>query len=534
METALQELGSRTLKLFLRHHTQNPIKSAFVGTISTALFQSSSLVSLIVLAFVGAGILKTYNALGIIFGSNLGTTFTGWIVATIGFKINLKQLAFPLLGLGCLGLLTLQKHVRLHSVSRLVAGIGFLLLGLVYMKASTETLAQQVDIQALSQQPLLIFLVGGILLTAVIQSSSATVMIAISALYAGIIDLESAASVVIGANLGTTITVVIGSLKGKPDKKRVAAAHVTFNLVSSVIAFALLRPLLHLATDILSIQDPLISLVFFHSLFNLIGVFIFLPLTRPFSIQLEKRFKKEEAFISPFISKVDPQVTDAALEALKNEEASLLNRVMAHNLHSFDLSNIAVKVCYRRKKNILDMYEQLKELEGDILLYTAKVASCEIDENESKRLRQINLAVRNAVHSAKCMKDIQHDIKRFRESTQEPLRKIYQRMRSFIESFYEQTIELLSDEHEQIYFESLLELMKNAQHFHDELLNEIYSESPRTKIIDIDLSTILNFNRVLFSANKAFVTALRGFLLEPEQEALFESALVTSPQTSNE
>ena len=135
---------------------------------------------------------------------------------------------------------------------------------------------------------------AGLLLTAIIQSSSATIMITLSALYVNAIPLESAAAIAIGADLGTTITAMLGALAGSTDKKRVAAAIVIFNVVADTIAFVLLKPLLYVVTNVIGISDPLYSLVAFHSLFNLIGILLFLPWIRHLSNWLGGRFQEEK------------------------------------------------------------------------------------------------------------------------------------------------------------------------------------------------------------------------------------------------
>jgi Na/Pi-cotransporter len=224
LEEALKQLAGRPFKRFLRQYTAKPLRGIIAGALTTAALQSSSVVSLIVLAFVGTGIITLASAISIVFGSNLGTTATGWIVATVGFKLDIEALALPLIAMGGFGVVWSAKGTRRAGLSHFVAGLGLMLMGLEFMKSGALIATELFDPAQLAGFPLIVFLVTGLLLTAVIQSSSATIMITLSALYAGAMTLESAAAIAIGADLGTTITAMLGALAGSTDKKRVAAA----------------------------------------------------------------------------------------------------------------------------------------------------------------------------------------------------------------------------------------------------------------------------------------------------------------------
>ena len=210
LEDSLEKLAGRPFKKFLRRHTDRPVKAILSGTFVTAILQSSSVVSLMVLAFVGAGIIELKNAIGIIIGSNLGTTFTGWVVAIFGFNFDIEEFTLPFIAFGGLSMVFFAKREKLFLFGQLIIGFGFLFLGLDYMKSSIALLAENFDISPFAAySPYLLFLVGFVL-TAIIQSSSAAMVIALSALYAQIITLEAAAAMVIGNDLGTTTTVILG------------------------------------------------------------------------------------------------------------------------------------------------------------------------------------------------------------------------------------------------------------------------------------------------------------------------------------
>jgi phosphate:Na+ symporter len=149
MEESIKNLAGRSFKGFIRNSTKGILRSVASGTLVTGILQSSSAVSLMVLAFVGAGIMAMENAIGVILGSNLGTTVTAWIVAFFGFKVNIEDYSLPLIGLGGLGLIFLGKSVRYSNISKLLVGFGFLFMGLDYMKTSVEAMTQSFDVSSL-------------------------------------------------------------------------------------------------------------------------------------------------------------------------------------------------------------------------------------------------------------------------------------------------------------------------------------------------------------------------------------------------
>ena len=220
MEIALKELAGIRFKQWIKNSTSSRVKSLLTGTLATAVLQSSSVVTLMTLSFVSTSLVSLESAIGIIFGSNLGTTVTAWIVATLGFKVKIELFALPMIGLGGFMLILNSSHKRLEAVAKILIGFGLLFFGLEIMKNSIETLGHNFDLSLYTHYPLIVFVGLGFIITALIQSSSATTAIILSALYAGILSFEQSAAMVIGANVGTTVTALLGGIGGIPDKKR--------------------------------------------------------------------------------------------------------------------------------------------------------------------------------------------------------------------------------------------------------------------------------------------------------------------------
>jgi phosphate:Na+ symporter len=174
LEEAIKNLSDRTFKKIIHRYTNGRIRSVLAGTFATAILQSSSAVSLMVLAFAGAGIMSMGNAIGVILGSNIGTTLTSWIVATVGFKLNIELLSLPFIGIGGLGLIFLGKSKRGIHFSRLLVGFGFLFMGLDYMKRSFDFLSNDFDVASLPDYGAWFYVLIGFALTALssVQFSS--------------------------------------------------------------------------------------------------------------------------------------------------------------------------------------------------------------------------------------------------------------------------------------------------------------------------------------------------------------------------
>ena len=465
------------------------------------------------------------SALGVIFGANLGTTLTGWVVATLGFKLDLDSVALPLIGIGSLVLVGLKG--RISEFGRIAAALGFLLMGLSFMKDSVGAISDAVDIGRLTSLAGWQYLLFGVAFAAVVQSSSATMMVTLAALYSGVIELPAAAAVAIGADLGTTSTVLIGAVQGPAGKKRVALAHFIFNVTTAIVAFALLTPLLQLISTI-GIVDPLLSLVAFHSMFNFIGIVVFLPIMKPFARFLEGRFTARTEHESLFVGETDPKVTDAALAAIYAETARIIGRVIHQNMRVFSPSlptppgQLPVATTPERTDGDLpfaELYRKNKRLEGEILSFALKVQAEPLEADQSERLNRLLSSVRHAVHSAKSLRDIRHNLDEFSESPRNEVFTYLDHYRSVMTEFYGEIYRLRTDSQAGAVFQDFAHLINRVQAWHEQLHRKIYSDIHRGQLDDNEISTLLNVNRELSNSNMALVMALQEFSLKEDEAA---------------
>lgn len=283
----LREVAGTALRGLLARFTKTPLRGAAAGALTTAVVQSSSATTVTAVGFVGAGLLTFPQGLGIVFGANIGTTMTGWLVAIIGFKLHLGTIALPLVLLGVL--LRLFGRGRLRQVGWALAGFSLLFVGIDAMQQGMAQFEGVVTPQDFPEDTLLgrlQLLLIGVLITIVTQSSSAGVATALVALGTDTISFAQAAAMVIGMDVGTTFTAALATLGGSTATRQTGYAHVIFNVFTGAIAFALLGPFSQLVDGWIAqggAGSAQIALVAFHTTFNIIGVGLVLPFARPFA-----------------------------------------------------------------------------------------------------------------------------------------------------------------------------------------------------------------------------------------------------------
>ncbi len=340
LEYALKALSGKTFRRMIRLYTNGRLRAIGSGTLVTAILQSSTAVSLMVLAFVGAGVMSMQNGIGVIMGSNIGTTLTVWIVAIVGFKLKIESFALPFIAVGGIGFIFFDSSDRPkpYQVCRLLIGFGFLFLGLDYMKSSVESIGHNFDLSMVPDYGLWFYLVVGTLLTVVMQASAASIAVVLTALHSGLISFDIGVAMVIGANVGTTITVILGSLGGIPAKKRVAFSHLIFNVVTAVVAFFSIKGLIWYIGHFIDIQsNSVMGLALFHTIFNIIGVVLFFPFVGLLAHLLLRFFPDYKPILTVYVHNTPAEVIEAAASALRKEILHLLHECQLYGLRLLNI-----------------------------------------------------------------------------------------------------------------------------------------------------------------------------------------------------
>lgn len=304
LSEGLQKSAGDKMKAILKLMTKNRFISIMTGLLITIIIQSSSATTVMVVSFVNAGLMGLTQAIGVILGANIGTTFTGWLVALLGFKVDITSLA--LVSIAFAAPMMFSKKNRTRDAADVLLGFGVLFLGLNFMSQAVPDITGNIEVleflaifnsDTLWMNMLCILL--GTLVTIVVQSSSAAMAMVLTMAYNGWIGVTASAALILGSNIGTTITAYLASIGTSTTAKRAAWAHIFFNVVGSVIALILFHPLLKLVNFItpgdiytlegatLSTQLPLF-LAMFHSAFNIMNTIIFFPFVRQYAHFIER------------------------------------------------------------------------------------------------------------------------------------------------------------------------------------------------------------------------------------------------------
>jgi len=293
MSDGIQRAAGDRLQRFLNFMTGNRFIAVLTGFAITAIIQSSSATTVMVVSLVNAGLLNLTQSIGVIMGANIGTTVTAWIVSLIGFSFHLSQMALPAVGIGFICSVVKWKY---RNVGDFLLGFGLLFMGLDFLTNSMPSLGNSFDfITKVSNLGFLSYFIGmitGMAMTLLIHSSSAATAIMLTMAYNSVVSYEMAASMILGANIGTTIDAALAAIGTKTNAKRAALVHVLFNVLGTCWALPLLKPLLALVNLVTPgsmtpgmINDPMVPahLAMLHTVFNFTNTILFLPFVKHFA-----------------------------------------------------------------------------------------------------------------------------------------------------------------------------------------------------------------------------------------------------------
>ncbi|MDJ0969898.1 MAG: Na/Pi symporter [Kiloniellales bacterium] len=444
MQEGFKAFTGGVLEKVLRASTDRLWKSLSFGFVTTTLMQSSSLVSVITISFMSAGLIGLAAGIGIIFGSNIGTTTGAWLVAGIGLNINISAYAMPMIVFGAV--LNFQSSKGLKGAGFILAGIGFLFLGIHFMKVGFESFQDSLDLTQFAVTGflgVLIYTAVGIVATVVMQSSHATLILAIAALAAGQITYENSLAIAIGSNIGSTVTALIGAMSANAAGKRLAGAHLIFNLASGLLAVALLT-YIAIVVDVVSaaigIAPDNFTLKFavFHTLFNVVGVVLTVPFISQLVAFLERIIPEAALDVATprYLNDASLDFPDAALKAVYQEVGHLFDNAADYIAQGIGLSYEGLR-SDRGLEQLLqearpdtetdfdDLYQRrIKGLYGAILEFSSEAEPKMLPE-QVEALNSIRIVGRDIVQAVKDVKHLQKNVARFAKSENTEIREQY-------------------------------------------------------------------------------------------------------------
>jgi len=510
MENGFKLFSGGVLEAVLGKFTSTTPKAIGTGFLATAVVQSSSLVSVIVISFLSAELIGLTQAVGVVFGSNIGTTTTAWLVSSFGLKIKISQYALPMLIFGVV--MQFSRNNSYKGLGSVLIGLGFIFLGIAYMKDGFETLKGGLDLAEYAMKGYLgvfVYILFGAVATVVIQSSSATMAIIITALAAGQIDYINALSLAIGANIGTTVTAALGAMASNKNGKRLAVAHFIFNAITGLIAVIFiyqLKTLVDILAPVLSIPaaDDAMKLALFHTIFNVVGVVVVSPFVNQLVRFLETLFReKEDARGQPkYLTGEVMEMPATALAAIRKETIHLYDKSLeailhAMNLHRTDVySDIEInKVIDQSHKaipvNIDEIYRQeIKNLYSEILQY-ASISQSYMDQEGNNKMYMLKLTARYIIEMVKDVRELQKNLNHFRKSNNRYIIEKYNELRAQVISVLRNIQEIRENEGDAEDIMTQIEVRKAESDENELLMNKEIDTLIREHKIDSKMASSL-------------------------------------------
>jgi phosphate:Na+ symporter len=538
MSDALLQLAGRKMRSILASMTSNRILGVFTGFSITSVIQSSSATTLMVVSFSNAGLLTLTEAISVIMGANIGTTITAWLITILGFKVSMSSIALPLVGLG-FGL-TFGKKTKIKETGHFIIGFAILFIGLQFLKEAMPDLNNNPEMLSFLSQyteygylSLLLFLLIGTVLTVVIQSSSATMALTLIMCAQGWIPFEMAAAMVLGENVGTTITANLAAMVSNYQAKRTAFAHLIFNLLGVIWVLILFYPFMKLvswltiqfgsASPYISAAAIPVAISLFHTCFNVLNTFLLIWFVKPISKIVERVIKptapKTVEIDQPkFLSKSAAEYPETAIHALIQESKNLYNyTVFEIVVHALSLHRADIKSKAKAKKivkksqtnfevNVRKLYQtKIKTIYGEIIQFATHTQSqLQLTEQQNHQVSQIKVANRKMVEVVRWVKELGENVSKYMNSDNENITKIYNKFRRDIVKLL-RIIYLFRTENENgngsNHYQRLLELKQQAEvNIHQD--NEAINKLIRNQLISANMASSLvndhdNFNNLI-------------------------------------
>lgn len=435
---------------FLKKATSSRFKSFIFGLITTFITNSSGLVSVLAISFLSAGLISLAAGLAIIYGANIGTVSTAWLVAGIGLKTEIIYYAMPLAVIGVIMFFNRSKKIK--SVGYFTFSIGLLFLGIHYMKSGFDDIKNTIDLASYAMESvrgLLVYTLAGIIVTMIMQSSTATITLAITALSVGQMSYENAVAIAIGSNVGSTVLAVIGSINASSEGRKLMLGHVAFNVVTAIVTLSFIKfvvPLTDFVAEILGIRadDYSMKLAAFHTIFNMIGVFIFYPFTTRVVKILDRVVtvdqKRSKIVTAKFLDDQSVNFADSAfaqlikeMEHLYSNAASIIAKSISVSKNDID-SPLSAEEIIRSRNTPLDInFDELynnrfKEIYSQIISYLI-TASANATEKDIAKFMDIRRAALLLAETLKDIKNIQPNVFKFMSSSNEHIKIEYDKLR---------------------------------------------------------------------------------------------------------
>jgi phosphate:Na+ symporter len=495
MSEALQKVAGDKLRGFLSAMTSSRVKGIFTGFLITALVQSSTATTVMLVSFVNAGLINLVQAIGVIMGANIGTTVTAWLISLLGFKFSISYISLPLIGISFPFLFSSNKKKK--SIAELFMGFAMVFLGLEFLKESLPNIQEHPEILSFLSSytnmgiwSVLLFLTIGTLLTFVIQSSSATMALTLVMTNNGWISFEMAAAMVLGENIGTTITANIAAYIANVSAKRTARAHLIFNLFGVFWVLLSFNFFLReidrvlvgagLLSPFLSAQGIPIALSVFHTVFNIANAVLligFVPLlAKLFSRLVPMKTDDEEEFRLKYINTGILSTAELSLFQAKKEISVYARRCQKMTGYARMLFNAQKDADIELYYAKVEKYEEISDrMEEEIATYLTKLSSGHLSSQGSQRLQTMLKLIDNIESISDSCQNVARAIYRQKikniKFTPE-LRDNVNKMLDLVDKAQSIMIENLDDDYHNVVVDSAIDMEYKINRFRNKLKKE--------------------------------------------------------------
>jgi phosphate:Na+ symporter len=524
MSDALLKLAGNKMRSILATMTSNRVLGITTGFLITSVIQSSSATTLMVVGFSNAGLVTLSEAISVIMGANIGTTITAWLITILGFKVSMSAIALPLVGIGFA--ITFAKKENTKHWGNFIIGFALIFIGIQFLKEAMPDIKNNPEILSflskytdLGYLSILLFLVIGTLLTVVIQSSSATMALTLVMCAQGWIPFEMAAAMVLGENVGTTITANLAAVVGNFQAKRTARAHLIFNLLGVIWMLLLFYPFLRFVgylSEKLGSESPYlvaasvpVAISLFHTTFNILNTFLLVWFIKPIAVLVEKivpeKLLPEKEIDQPkFLSKESLKYPETAITSLVKESEYLFKRpifeIVTHalNIHREDIkSEVKIKKIVKEsqvdfKTDVEELYyTKVKTIYGEIIRYaTAAQNTLNLSKKQMAINTEIKIACRKMVEIIKDTRELNKNVTIAINSDNKFLKKEYDGFRKKVAKVL-RVIYLFRKGDEQQNYEEVLSKLKQEAKVSIRQSNKSIDKLIRKELITAEMASSL-------------------------------------------
>jgi len=492
MSEGLQKFAGDRLRRILTAMTTNRVTGVLTGVLITALIQSSSATTVMVVSFVNAGLLSLSQSIGVIMGANIGTTVTAWIISALGFKVDMAAMSLPLLAIG-VPLLFSGKSNRKY-IGEFIFGFSFLFMGLSMLKSNAPDLGQNPEMLSFVQNytdmgfaSVILFVLIGTVLTMIVQASAATMAITLIMCANGWISFELGAALVLGENIGTTITANLAALTGNVPAKRAALAHLVFNVFGVIWVLCLFTPFTQaiswFVTDVMQTTDEAVAVSFklsaFHTAFNICNVLIliwFVKLIEKTVCKIIPQKEQEEEYRLRFITGGLLSTSELSIMQARKEINLFAERI--HRMFGMvnDLLHLSNENDFNKLYSRIEKYENISDsMEVEIANYLNKVSEGRLSSESKLEIRGMLREVTEIESIGDSCYNLARTINRKRNGGMDFTEKQYEhihQMLHLVDKSLEQMVALVEDEHHVVDVNKSFNLENEINNYRSQLKNQ--------------------------------------------------------------